>query len=65
VVKLPRLVSRRVKAALSQRALAEKAEVAASTIARIELGGEVFPSTVGKLARALGCEPADLMEDEI
>ncbi len=64
VVTLPRLRARRLKAALSQRALAAEADVAASTIARIEMGGDVYPSTVGKLAKALKCEPAELMEPE-
>jgi transcriptional regulator with XRE-family HTH domain len=64
VVKLPRLRQRRLQAALSQRALAKRAGVALSTIARIELGGEVYPSTIGKLAEALRCEPKDLMESE-
>lgn len=65
VVTLPRLKARRIKAALSQRALAEAADVAASTVARIEKGGEVYPSTVGKLAKVLKCEPSDLMEPEV
>ncbi len=64
VVKLPGLRRRRLMAALSQRALAKRAGVAASTVARIEIGFEVHPSTMGKLAEALKCEPIDLMEPE-
>lgn len=64
VVTLPRLRWWRLQAALSQRALAKKAGVAASTIARIELGADVYPSTMGKLAAALGCKPMDLTGEE-
>lgn len=62
VVTLPELRRYRLRAALSQRDLAKKAGVAASTVARIEGGHEVHPSTMRKLASALGCAPADLME---
>jgi transcriptional regulator with XRE-family HTH domain len=64
VVKLPRLAWRRVRAGLSQRDLAQRSGVAASTIARIELGREANPSTARKLAETLGCEVRHLMERE-
>lgn len=64
VVTLPGLRKRRLMAALSQRDLSKRAGVAASTIARIELGAEAYPSSLRKLAEALRCEPIDLMEPE-
>jgi DNA-binding XRE family transcriptional regulator len=63
-VYLPGLRRRRLRAALSQRALAKLAGVAASTVARVELGADVHPSTIGKLAEALKCNPVDIMEKE-
>lgn len=64
VVSLPRLQQWRRRVSLSQRELAKLSGVAASTIARIESGEQAHPSTVRKLAAALGCEPFDLMESE-
>jgi transcriptional regulator with XRE-family HTH domain len=63
VPKLPRLRAIRHRKALSQRDLAAAAGVTPATIARLE-SGEVDARhvTVRKLARALGVEPADLME---
>jgi DNA-binding XRE family transcriptional regulator len=59
-----RLARFRLRAGLAQRDLAERSKVAASTIARIETGHEANPSTARRLAEALGCQPADLMEPE-
>jgi DNA-binding XRE family transcriptional regulator len=59
-----RLAKTRERAGLAQRDLAQRSGVAASTIARIETGHEAHPSTTRRLAAALGCEPADLMEPE-
>ena len=52
----------REQAALSQQELAAAAGVSRTTVARAEAGLIVpQPSTVRKLARALGCRPVDLM----
>jgi transcriptional regulator with XRE-family HTH domain len=59
---VPRLRELREQAALSQQELAAAAGVSRTTVARAELGLIVpQPSTVRKLARALGCRPVDLM----
>jgi DNA-binding XRE family transcriptional regulator len=59
---LARLKTLRLRAALSQRELAQRAGIAESTYRGIELGQhDARPSTVRKLARALGCQPTDLM----
>ena len=48
--------------AWSIRRLSEEAGVATQTIVRIEAGQEMRPSTVAKLAAALGIEPMALRE---
>ena len=54
----------RERAALSQAELAAKAGVAKPTVIDLELGrSEARPSTVRKLADALGCQPVELMEE--
>jgi DNA-binding XRE family transcriptional regulator len=59
---LERLKDLRLRAALSQRALAQKAGVAESTLRAIELGQrDARPITTQKLARALGVKPSQLM----
>jgi transcriptional regulator with XRE-family HTH domain len=62
VVGVPGLKPIRLRASLSQRELAHLSGVAASTIARIEMGHDAHPRTVRRLAEALKREPADLME---
>ena len=53
----------RERKALTQRELAEKAGVNRVTITRIENGyDQPFPTTVRKLADALGVRPEDRME---
>lgn len=64
VVKVPGLRRQRVLAALTQADLAEAAGVQRATIGRLERGEEAFPTTVRKLAVALGCSPRDLIEPE-
>jgi transcriptional regulator with XRE-family HTH domain len=64
VVTLPNLRRFRLRVPLSQRELAKKAGTAASTVARIEAGEDVHPATARKLAEALGCKPADLMDEQ-
>lgn len=63
VVTVPSLARVRMRVPLSQRELAKRSGVAAATIARAETGGEVHPSTVRRLAKALSCEARELMED--
>jgi transcriptional regulator with XRE-family HTH domain len=63
MVKLTRLKEVRQRKALTQQQLAEKAGVNRVTIARIEGGkDEPFPTTLRKVADALGVEPAELLE---
>ena len=47
---------------LTQRALAAKASVGEVTVARIETGASVTPSTARKIAETLGVAVADLLE---
>jgi len=63
MVSLPRLKDIRQRRALSQRELSKLAGVSRVTIVRLEAGGEdPFPTTVRKLAAALGVDPAELMD---
>lgn len=63
MAQLTRLKAIRLRQALTQQQLAEKAHVNRVTIARIEGGmDKPFPTTVRKLADALGVLPQDLME---
>ena len=64
VVKLTRLRAIRERKALTQDELADLAGVSRQTVVKIERGLEPRPPTIRKLARALGVEPADLMEPE-
>lgn len=58
-VQLQRL---RLEAALSQRDLAKLAGVSPATIVKAEKGEDIYPSTVRKLAAALGVRPRDLLD---
>ena len=63
MVKLTRLKDIRQRKALTQQQLADRAGVNRVTIARIEGGkDEPFPTTVRKVADALGVEPEELLE---
>ena len=56
----------RSRAFVTQEELAEKAKVSRSTIAVLESGRRTRrprPRTIRRLARALGCEPADIEFD--
>ena len=62
MAKLARLKDVRQRKALTQQQLAEKAGVNRVTIARIEGGkDEPFPTTLRKVADALGVEPEELL----
>jgi transcriptional regulator with XRE-family HTH domain len=65
VVKIgDRLRDLRVRRALTQEELAEKAEVGTNTVARLERNeAEPHMSTLRKLARALGVDPSELIGD--
>jgi DNA-binding XRE family transcriptional regulator len=63
MARLTRLKDVRLRKALTQQQLAERAGVNRVTIARIELGtDEPFPTTVRRVADALGVEPEELLE---
>lgn len=62
---ISRLRPLRERQALTQRELATLAGVTQSTIQRLETGlQEARPSTIRKLARALGVKPVDLMDSQ-
>lgn len=64
-MKLTRLRTVRERRALTQVELAAKAKINRVSLARIETGdAEPRPSTIRKLAEALGVEPEQLMEPE-
>jgi transcriptional regulator with XRE-family HTH domain len=54
----------RLKRAISQRKLADAAGMSQKAIADLETDrGEPHPSTLAKLANALGVEPSELLEE--
>lgn len=61
VPKLPHLRAWRDRAIMTQRDLAAASGVNWMTIHRIEHGQDARPSTVRKLAAALGAQPTDLL----
>jgi DNA-binding XRE family transcriptional regulator len=62
--RLIRLRALRLRAALTQADLAERAKVARTTIVRLEAGDpNVLPTTLRKLAKALRVKPTDLWEE--
>ncbi len=65
MVRLARLEHLRTRKPLTQEELAHKAGITRTALARIESGAaEPRPSTVRRLAEALGVEPEQLMEPE-
>jgi len=62
--RLSRLRELRTRAALTQVELAQRANVARTTIVRLEQGDpNVLPTTLRKLAKALRVKPTDLWEE--
>jgi DNA-binding XRE family transcriptional regulator len=62
-LRLPGLRRLRFLAALSQEDLAKRAQISPTTLSDLETGKtEARPSTVRKLAQALGVEPRELIE---
>jgi transcriptional regulator with XRE-family HTH domain len=61
-LKLARTKEWRESHGLTQRELAAEAGVGEVTVARIETGASVTPSTARKIAEALGVAVADLLE---
>ena len=51
------------RACLNPQDLAKVAEMPVQTVNRVLLGRGVRPATVGKIARALGVDPADIIEE--
>ncbi len=65
LIRLTRLKAVRQRKLLTQQELAAKAGVSRPTVVRIEAGLEApFPTTIRKLADALGVDPELLMEPE-
>jgi transcriptional regulator with XRE-family HTH domain len=61
-MELPRLKELRELAALTQAELADLAGVGRSTLTHLESGQSgAHPATARKIAKALGCEPRELM----
>jgi transcriptional regulator with XRE-family HTH domain len=64
-MKLTRLRERRERALLTQRELAEQANISRAALAAIESGqSDPRPGTIRRLAAALNCDPSDLMPPE-
>lgn len=61
--RLTRLRELRLRAALTQLELAERAGIARTTVARLEAGNpDALPPTIRKLARVLKVKPNELWE---
>ena len=61
---MDKLIRLRVDKGLSQRMLAQKAGVTATTVWKIEHGGGAHPSTLKKLGDVLGVRASELMRTE-
>jgi transcriptional regulator with XRE-family HTH domain len=61
---LPALRRLRLQVALSQKELAERTGMSQTTLSDLETGKtKARPSTMRRLADALGCTPRDLMDE--
>ena len=63
-VNVGKLRALRRKRVLSLRELGEMADVSKDTLSRIERTGTAYPSTIRKIAKALGVDPSELVPDE-
>jgi transcriptional regulator with XRE-family HTH domain len=61
-VNVDRLQELRINQGLSQRRLAELAEVSNTSVWKIEQGGGANPATLKKLADVLGVRPVELLK---
>ncbi len=59
---MDRLQELRINQGLSQRRLAELAEVSNTSVWKIEQGGGANPATLKKLADVLGVRPVELLK---
>ena len=59
---MDKLVELRINEGLSQRELAQKANVSNQSVSKLERGGRVRPATLKKIADALGVKPMDLVK---
>jgi transcriptional regulator with XRE-family HTH domain len=62
LVAVPGLRYWRTRRVMTQKELADAVDVAVSTVARLEAGGDARLVTVRKLARALKVDPAELLD---
>ena len=59
---MAKLKNLRRQQVLTIEQLAARAGVSKNTISKAERGGSIYPSTVHKLATALGVEPGELVK---
>jgi transcriptional regulator with XRE-family HTH domain len=62
-VDVDKLVELRINEGLSQRELAQKANVSNQSVSKLERGGRVRPATLKKIADVFGVKPMDLMKE--
>ena len=60
--KVPSLRRYREEVPMTQEELSKASGVSRHTIMRLETGYTAYPSTIRKLAKALGVDPKDLMK---
>lgn len=60
---MDKLVELRINEGLSQRELAQKANVSNQSVSKLEHGGNLRPATLKKIADVLGVKPMDLMKE--
>ena len=63
-VNVDKLKALRRQQVLALRELGDRAGVSKDTISRIERTGRAYPSTIRKLAGALGVDPSELVSAE-
>ena len=60
---MDKLVELRINEGLSQRELAQKANVSNQSVSKLERGGRVRPATLKKIADVFGVKPTDLLKE--